>query len=805
MKTIVLVVMLLLFYYKIISSASADVVINEVDLGSLAAESFEEAFQWVEIYNSGNEDVDISSYAVYPISNSTNDIKIDEGTKVKAKGFFVISSNLWLDSDGDSIVLIDENGVVLDRTPYLRNADSEGCSWSRYPDGGPEWVLVVSSQGYGSSGQLCEEKEVEYVKFSSNQNVHGFGFANAQSSIHSSEGASLNSKEHGSGSYSSENTIGFLSYNQTGSQYIDLRKTNSMNYNRTNFKIGSTQPINFDSRWASETESSEGKSSAKMQVSYRYATNINGGTKIVIGRRSSGIAINSEFKGAAEVKYISPELKSIEDYTGSFKVSENFSKNYSNKTLSNKTYFGFMTARDYEDNFKFLDYITKGSLDRSAASTAGYGFVDVEKQIGDNLRTYEHGTGLYMTDEEIRADKESLVKDIALIHTPVSYSYSPQTSINQSLKWREGIYSNDKDSNYISEDFSDIAQLKKETVANATKAMKTQASFTGKARLRADIREPTGVAIQDDEYHGSYDITRKVAILPELDKPHFSITKKGHVSSQKCDILDYSIAVTNDGNIGLGPIYVKDTFPSGTQLIDTNLVPLELTSRSANWSIHQLDIGKSFTIEAKLKITKRTNSTVNRVRASTSYEEVKSGISRIRRLSASSTSTINLTYDECAPTILSISTSATPDASQSNIITYKLSIENLAKQNMSINATVMLPAGVKFLNSTTKPTSTSDDKISWSISKLIAGKKKSIYFMGEAEDNGFFMVNAQVHGYSLDGEELASENISIPVLIGKYVEYLKLNSSEWLPCCNDTQFMSIGSSNTDTVCCDLWS
>ncbi len=433
-----------------------------------------------------------------------------------------------------------------------------------------------------------------------------------------------------------------------------------------------------------------------------------------------------------------------------------------------------------------------------------------EKQIGDKLRTYEHGTGVYMTDEEIRTDTdtESMAKEITLIHIPVSYSYSPQRSINQSIKWREGIYSKDsskdKGLSSISEDFSDIERLEKETVANGSKAMNTQASFTGKARLRANIHRPSGEIYQDDEYYGNYNIARRMTRLPEYDKPHFSITKQGRVSSKRCNILDYDIIVFNDGNMTLGPIYVKDTFPSSTQLISTNFMPLELTARSANWSIRQLGIGESFTIQARLQVMKRSNSTVNRVRAFTTYEEVRRGVARMRRFSASNTSTINITLDGCETISLPVSLSATPDKSQPNIVRYRLNIENLAQENMSVNATVSLPDGMKFINSTSKPSRIGDYEISWSINKVISGKRKAISFIGEAEGNGLFVTNASVYGYSTDGRQLALENVSIPVLIGKYIEFAKVNISEWLPCSGDPQFRSVAGSETKAFCCDLW-
>lgn len=803
MKIIVPAIALLTLLHLLLPSVVANVVINEVELDPPVTEHFDEDLQWVELYNSGGEDVDISGMIVYPIKNPSEEVDIEDGTIIRSKGFFVISLSSWLDNNGDTVILKDENGTEIDRTPFLTDTDEDDCAWTRYPDGGQEWVFMVSSQGSPASGQLCEEKEVRFMRFTMDQSVNGVGFTNALSSISGQEGKRLSSQEHGSGSYHSENALGYFSNLQTEGQYIKLSKEGSMDHSKTDFKVSDAQPINFTSRWTSTVRSVEDESSTHIQESYRYATNIIDAAEIAISSEGSKMAIDSEFTGVAEIKYVSQELKSAEDYAGSFRVAENFSESHFNRTaLSTADNRSIGVERQIEDILK--------NKSASASGTAGYGFVKVEKQIGDTLRTYEHGTGIYMEDEEISTDNnmESIAKDITLIHRPVSYSYSPQTIINQSLGWSEGTYSKDvskdKGISFIAEDFSDISQLEKETIANSSKALSTQASFTGKARFRTDIQGPSKEIHQDDEYYGSYSIARKAIKLPEIEKPHFSIAKQGRLNSQRCDILDYSIIVFNDGNMTLGPIYVKDTFPSGTQLIDTNLMPLELSSRSANWSIRELGIGESFTIQARLQITKRTNSTVNWVRAFTAYEEVRRGIVLERRLRASNSSTMNITWDECEPTSLPVYISAAPDKSQPNIVRYKLNIENLAKENMSINATVSLPEGIKFVNSTSKTSSINDGEISWSIDKLISGKRRAISFIGEATGNGYFMTKAQVKGHSPDGRELASENVSVPVLIGKYIELAKMNASEWLPCSSDPQFRSITSSSSGTICCDLW-
>ena len=80
-------------------------------------------------------------------------------------------------------------------------------------------------------------------------------------------------------------------------------------------------------------------------------------------------------------------------------------------------------------------------------------------------------------------------------------------------------------------------------------------------------------------------------------------------------LITYTITVKNDGNAALGPIYLRDLFPPGTEYIGSSDGPSELTPGYANWTLLSLGIGGSSTIDLKLNVTEDVGSLVNRVEA----------------------------------------------------------------------------------------------------------------------------------------------------------------------------------------------
>ena len=114
---------------------------------------------WAELYNSGNDTVDVSNYFfsdsesdIYKWQNRANNIKIPP------KGFTIFyfdeedktnHANFKLDSDGGTLILSDQGGHVVDKVTYpkpFRNA-----SYGRVQDGGDKLSHFVTPTLKGSN------------------------------------------------------------------------------------------------------------------------------------------------------------------------------------------------------------------------------------------------------------------------------------------------------------------------------------------------------------------------------------------------------------------------------------------------------------------------------------------------------------------------------------------------------------------------------------------------------------------------------------------------------------------------------
>lgn len=81
------ILILLALSCMLLPLASGSVVINEVELNDLQGAP---EMQWIELYNSGNDDVDISGWYVVPNDDRLKKEFILDGTVIAPKGFYVI-------------------------------------------------------------------------------------------------------------------------------------------------------------------------------------------------------------------------------------------------------------------------------------------------------------------------------------------------------------------------------------------------------------------------------------------------------------------------------------------------------------------------------------------------------------------------------------------------------------------------------------------------------------------------------------------------------------------------------------------
>lgn len=152
-------------------------VINEVEFNPPGDDYDNE---WVELYNTGDEEADISGWKLLTTKGRVACIRIPTipRTLIPPRGFVVVvGSGQWLDNENEIVVLQDEFGVEIDRTPCLGDDTDSYCAWSRYPDGEDtdtnfEWGFMNSTPGEPASGNICYP-EGERVYFHLSGSVKG--------------------------------------------------------------------------------------------------------------------------------------------------------------------------------------------------------------------------------------------------------------------------------------------------------------------------------------------------------------------------------------------------------------------------------------------------------------------------------------------------------------------------------------------------------------------------------------------------------------------------------------------------------
>lgn len=765
----------------IFSLAVGSVVINEVELDYLEDDV---EVQWVELYNSDSNEVDVSGWAVMSRDDTSRKEFVPEGTTIPADGFYLMNfGEKWLNNFGAVIVLVNDMDREMDRTIGLFDSQEDSCAWGRYPDGGSEWMFMDSSPGDANSGVPCDEVESKALRFDMEGSVTGTGYVNLEDRAVGPDGGSVTSHEHGSGTYQSETSLRMDLNQIANTSSIQLRKNDlAMRYNRTFHQLPGNRTTIYDSRVAesSAIKGSEdrGEHASRGAQSTTYGTSI---SKDVLSRSDYGsikLNLSSDSTGRTNVEYCSEELKLSEEYLGAFKVEESISLN---------------------------DYT------RAVNTTGESGYVDVYKKVKRDYSTYERGSGSYRAEELIEAG-DSAKKDVSLIFRPSGYAYSPSTNVNRTHKWEEGLRLNTSNGLYAKESYTSLERMEKDAQVNWPNQVKTSSNFTGKASLKSVFRpdnNSTNLAFIEDEYVGNYNIERKFTVLPEYTTPHMSVYKQGYVDPDRCDVLRFSVTVVNDGNRTFAPIYVRDTFPSGTRFIGSSIEPIELTRSYGNWSIPSLGSGESATIDMQFRVITRRDNYTSRARANTIYVYSSRGTFRERNLRVSNSTTLDVDWSGCTPERLPLDFTATVSPDNERIVSYRLILNNSAGYNMSANITALLPEGMSFINSTTPTLENQSGVIKWNIKKLDINRRRTISFMVLAERDGLFVTDARVFGNSTEGNDSISASTSAIIVVGKAPRATNietLQSMQWLPCDDSSLYQSLAkleatSSSKELKCC----
>lgn len=136
------------------SGASVSVFINELMSSNDAyyPDSQGETSDWIELFNAGDEPINLDGYFIGDNLDNPREVRLSEAVEIPANGVLVLRANsnasggdpltvpLGLSAaEGDSVVLTDAHGVLVDAVTF--GPSSGGESYARHPDGSgpPAW------------------------------------------------------------------------------------------------------------------------------------------------------------------------------------------------------------------------------------------------------------------------------------------------------------------------------------------------------------------------------------------------------------------------------------------------------------------------------------------------------------------------------------------------------------------------------------------------------------------------------------------------------------------------------------------
>jgi len=157
--------LLLLLCFTVSIISYSQVLINEFSVSNIDQflDSFGKGEDWIELYNTSDQDVDISGWHLTDKENKPGKWKIPAGTMIPAKGYmlflcsgrdavfgqeFHTNFKLSQTKGSDIVMLTNADEIVQDRSDL--NLTLLGHSNCRVEDGAPDWV-ISTAPSFGSS------------------------------------------------------------------------------------------------------------------------------------------------------------------------------------------------------------------------------------------------------------------------------------------------------------------------------------------------------------------------------------------------------------------------------------------------------------------------------------------------------------------------------------------------------------------------------------------------------------------------------------------------------------------------------
>ena len=146
-------VFLPIVFFFAVEEVSANVYVNEVLPDPSGSETQDE---WVELYNTGPDPVDLNGFVLKDAADhglTIDATKVDGTTTVGSGAWIVVyrrGSGFSLNNDEETVSLFDTGNSLLDQFSY--NGSQEDKTWGRIPDGGSILNEVLTSTP-GSANQ----------------------------------------------------------------------------------------------------------------------------------------------------------------------------------------------------------------------------------------------------------------------------------------------------------------------------------------------------------------------------------------------------------------------------------------------------------------------------------------------------------------------------------------------------------------------------------------------------------------------------------------------------------------------------
>ena len=658
--------------------------------------------------------------------------------------------------------------INLSNVNITENApdDLEFVSATPAPYGGTENVWIIDNLAADVPGQisvLYRIKERANLSYESRSSVQGSGYVNSYrrfstetniritnsvtlkcskfppvTTSHSvklrdAEGTTLLEKEHGSGDFNAEEQTILKMKNRS----IRTEGSLKAEYKPTSFALPGNRKIDYNSMQSATATTRNRATGASTSQGFHYAKSIEMQRHLLLDRNETDLAIEAHVQGQARVGVIKKEHEKAKS-TPIFESSGDFSGSFSiNRSLE-----------DYGSNVRMF------------GNTSGLGQVESDLRLKKSQRSFEHGSGFYRQDVLASTPESYVARDL-------NVSYDPQYGYD---KWEAGIWSKSPSYSFLGHEVTGADYIREETKAEGLNDMSVNLSFQGTARLRAVSESQDTDVNLDEVYAGQYSLKRKVHLggVSRFDRPHLSLTKTGQILPQTT-VADYTITVLNDGNTALGPVYVWDVFPAGTDYLGSSFKPTKLANRYANWSLLHLGIGQSVKINLQLNVTDRRDELVNVVYASGGHND--------DWVTAGNMSVIQFAWLGCCEPQMLVEKQARIDAADSQIIWYRILLSNRANVGVVARITDTLPTGLQLLNASAEP-QVEGRNFAWLTDAIPAGESRFIEYQTRAATNGRFVNTARIEAHALDGSGGTTALASAVMQIGEATSY---SEAGWRP------------------------